>query len=143
MDALCSVQEKKRFIECSHVFYTGAISFGAISVAEETTYVDRHMIKTLSYKKIRRINGYVIPEGWYINHPDLEKHSLRIANDQDALDFIKDPDHCDSGFTGITNAILHLTRELSYSPGLVHQGSEYLQAEARQRDHFENKDTEN
>lgn len=136
--------EEKRFIKCDgrvpfvktirttrlgstvHYYYTNYEKFEImvdVDSIKEIQYVPDDK-ETTSDEDDSHV--FIIPRGWYIE----SKHAdFRIA-DEEVEVLLK------SKRRNAASAIDHLTAELSYSPGIAIQGSEYLQAMDRQRDHF-------
>lgn len=120
----------KRFIECSGYIVMRNVKIGASIEIR----MDRWM-NTISYVDIKSIKSFYFlsenfsqaPSGWYII---TKKYHYHIKNQEDVDMLI----NLESDNVG--NDIRHLTKELSYNPGRIGAGSEFLQAVKRQADNF-------
>lgn len=135
--------EEKRFIKCdgriylaekvetsgaysikspAHIGYDDVKTFMNIDSINNVTHCQTDVIRTYKGK------DFVIKAGYYTT---VGRYDLRIA-DEEVEDLLKSKRRG----TNVAGAIDRLITELSYHPGLTIQGSEFLQAMDRQRDHF-------
>lgn len=131
--------EKKRFIKCNLIAYTAPDNlYGTKVVQTETvaSFFDRSIVKTLVRYPTRNANlRFEAPGGWYHVNGNVQ---FRVENEADVKALLAETMEETASSNSVADAILHLTRELSYNPGngRVGPGSEYLQAADRQRETF-------
>ena len=128
--------EKKRFIEFNQIVHVDPNTGKVFRIEPVTSFVDRSIVKTIVRYPTRNTNTYLeTPGGYYfISRKNVQ---FRIKNESDVLDLVTEKVTEQDSPNVIADAIAHLTTELSYNPGRIGAGSEYLQAMDRQRETFE------
>lgn len=138
--------EEKRFIKCNGVaiyakvieksFTCKKVHRRIVEYKQSDVMVDIGSIKEMIYvandtkitTNVAYEHEYTVPKGWYIASKFFD---FRVA-DEEVEGLLQSKRRS----TNVAEAVNHLTTELSYHPGLAFQGSEYLKAADRQRDHF-------
>lgn len=121
----------KRFIECSGYIVMRNVKIGAsIEIRTDSwinniSYVDIKSIKSFYFISEEKFSG--APSGWYII---TKNYHYKIKNQED-VDMLINLE-----LNNVGDDIRHLTEELSYNPGRIGAGSEFLQAVKRQADNF-------